>query len=751
MATIPLKEPITGNISLQSGSTQVHSINKTTEKSLYTRREIYSTMAGVLLVMLLASLDQTIVDTAMPHIITDLQGFSLYTWVTTGYLLTSTVMVPIYGKLSDIFGRKPIFLIGVVLFLIGSAASGAAQNMVQLIAFRAFQGLGAAALMPIAMAVVGDLFTARERGRWQGVTGSIFALSSVLGPTVGGWITDHASWRWVFYVNLPVGIAAMLVLIFLMPTLHSQRPGKAIIDYLGAILLAAGTVPLLLGFTWAGSQYVWLSVQTIGLLAGAVILIAIFIIYEAYRERHNRQPIIDPSMFKNSVFSASVLITMITSMGMFGSAVFLPLFAQGVLGFSATESGLRLVPLMGGMLVSSMLAGQLVARFGRYKWIAFVGMAITIGGSLLLLRLNINSTNMDLIIAMIVLGLGLGFSMSLYTIIVQNAMPTRIGQATSGLTFFRSIGSTIAVAAMGSVLNATYVPGYHNALSASLKKLLSAQAINTFNDPNVLLSPSVQQQFQAQLAHFGTAGQTIYTELIQAVKVGLTSGIHSVFVFSTIMMCLGFVAIFFLKELPLSDGRKQQVAVELLETAPIAIPAEILPKHTQPESAPIAMPQQAAQFRTPFASNGHTVWQPATAPITPAYQPAMHVSAYPPQNPEALHRHQLTTAVNQLLTIADEADISLSGVYAEIERQKRLDEERKRQLTAAVEQLLAVAYRCNMSLAEIHREIDRQSNLLLQATEQREEARRILARGPRPAGRTFERDNAFSNHETRAS
>src|SRR5579884_4036093 len=187
MTTIPLEEPITGEIALRGGSTQVQTI-KAAERPHYTRREIYSTMAGVLLVMLLASLDQTIVDTAMPHIITDLQGFSLYTWVTTGYLLTSTVMVPIYGKLSDIFGRKPIFLIGVVLFLLGSAASGAAQSMVQLIAFRAFQGLGAAALMPIAMAVVGDLFTARERGKWQGVTGSIFALSSVLGPTVGGWI-----------------------------------------------------------------------------------------------------------------------------------------------------------------------------------------------------------------------------------------------------------------------------------------------------------------------------------------------------------------------------------------------------------------------------------------------------------------------------------------------------------------------------------------------------------------------------------
>ena len=352
-----------------------------------------------------------------------------------------------------------------------------------------------------------------------------------------------------------------------MPTLRAKRTGKAIIDYMGAILLAAGTVPLLLGLTWAGSQYAWLSLQTIGLLTGSVAIIALFIVYEAYRERHNTQPIIDPSMFKNPIFSVSVLITMITSMGMFASAIFLPLFAQGVLGFSATESGLRLVPLMGGLIVSSIISGQLVARFGRYKWIAFVGMAITIGGSLLLQLLNINSTNIDLIIAMIVLGLGLGFSMSLYTVIVQNAMPTRIGQATSGLTFFRSIGGTIAVAAMGSVLNSTYVPGYHNAIPAALKKLLPPQAINAFDDPNVLLSPGVQQKFQQALAHYGPAGQTIYNQLMHAVKVGLTSGIHSVFVFSTIIMCIGFVAIFFLKEIPLSGGRSSAAAKQAPETA----------------------------------------------------------------------------------------------------------------------------------------------------------------------------------------
>ncbi|HEY4384356.1 MAG TPA: MDR family MFS transporter, partial [Ktedonobacteraceae bacterium] len=476
----------------------------------YTQREKLLTMSGVLLVMLLASLDQTIVDTAMPRIISDLQGFNLYTWVTTAYLLTSTVMVPIYGKLSDIFGRKPIFLVGVVLFLLGSAASGASQSMIQLVIFRAFQGIGAAALMPIAIAVIGDIFTPRERGRWQGVTGAVFGLSSVLGPAIGGWITDNSSWRWIFYVNLPVGLLALLVLIFLMPSLHSQRTGKAMIDYVGAALLIIGTVPFLLGFTWAGSQYAWLSPQILGLFAAALVFLTAFFLYERRLERNNAQPIIDPSLFKNRIFTVSIIVTAITGMGMFGCIIFLPLYSQGVLGISATNAGLRLIPLMGGLILSSIISGMLVSRFGKYKWITFTGMIITVGGSLLLQQLNVNSTTMDLIISMIVLGLGLGFSMSVYTVIVQNALPQKIGQATSGLTFFRSIGGTVAVAAMGSVLNSSYVPEFHNALPAAAKAALGS-AINTFDNPNILLSTDSQKQVQTSLAqNFGASWHPLY-------------------------------------------------------------------------------------------------------------------------------------------------------------------------------------------------------------------------------------------------
>src|SRR6266704_794578 len=362
------KQSTTGDMPVVSSSS-----SQDRDTPRFTRRETLLTMAGVLLVMLLASLDQTIVGTAMPRIITDLQGFDRYTWVTTAYLLTSTVMVPIYGKLSDLFGRKPIFLIGVVLFLVGSAASGAAQTMNQLIAFRAFQGLRAAALLPIAIAVIGDLFPPRERGRWQGLTGGVWGLSAIIGPTLGGRITQNTSWRWVFYVNLPVGLAAMLVLIFLMPSLRST--GKQVsIDYIGAALLILGTVPLLLGFSWAGSQYDWLSPQILGLFAVSLVASTAFIIYEARLERLGGQPIIEPSLFKNSIFTVSTIITIIFGMGLFGSIFFIPLFVQGVIGTSATNSGLILTPLMLTSIVGIVVSGQLVSRLGKYKWIAILGM-----------------------------------------------------------------------------------------------------------------------------------------------------------------------------------------------------------------------------------------------------------------------------------------------------------------------------------------------------------------------------------------
>jgi len=522
-------------------------------------------MIGVLLVMLLASLDQTIVSTAMPRVIADLQGFDRYTWVSTAYLLTSTVMVPIYGKLSDLFGRKPLFLFGIIVFLIGSALSGASQSMNELIAFRALQGIGAGALMPIAIAVVGDLFTPRERGKWQGVTGAVWGFSAIVGPTLGGWITENTSWRWVFYVNLPIGIIAMLVLIFLMPTLRGAEK-KVSIDYTGAALLIAGTVPLLLGFTWAGTQYAWLSPQIIGLFAGAIMVLIAFVIYEALLERRGGQPIIEPSLFKNSIFSVSTIVTVVFGMGLFGSIFFIPLFVQGVVGTSATNSGLILTPLMLTSIVGSVVSGQLVSRLGKYKWIAILGMIISIAGGVLLVRLDVNSGNNDVLLAMLVMGLGMGFGMSLYTLIVQNALPRKIGQATSALVFFRSIGGTIGLAAMGSLMTSAYLPAFSNALPTAIKRILPASVMSAFNNPQILLSPDAKAQLLARFKAFGPQGVTLFNTLIEAMKRGLAQGIHNVFVLSLGIMIIGLVAVFFIKEIPLRGGRSRQTdVVEAIE------------------------------------------------------------------------------------------------------------------------------------------------------------------------------------------
>lgn len=536
------------------------------EQPLYSRRETLLTMAGVLLIMLLASLDQTIVGTALPRIVADLNGFDQYTWVTTAYLLTSTVMVPIYGKLSDIFGRKSIFIFGVVLFLIGSALSGASQSMFQLVLFRGFQGIGAGALIPIALTVVGDLFTPRERGRWQGATGALFGLSSILGPTVGGWIADHLTWRWVFYVNLPLGLLALLGLIFLMPSLH-VRGRRATIDYIGCALIALGTVPLLLGFTWAGTTYPWLSWQILGLIIGSVCVLVVFLLYEIWLERRDGQPIIAPSLFKNSIFSVASVVTVIFGMGLFGSISFIPLFLQGVVGSSATNSGVLLMPLMVTAMAASVLSGQIVARFGRYKWLVILSMAISVIGTSLLFRLDVHAGNAEVVTAMLVLGLGMGVGMSLYTLIVQNALPQMMAQATSALTFFRQIGATIGLAAMGSLMVSAFPSAFRSALPTPVTHALPPAVLRQYGDPNALLNP-----VQAGGPHLPQTPQALalYQQIVGAMKQALAQSIHQVFVLCLIIMIAGLISVLFLREIKLRDKRGAARDLEDQEVVEVA-------------------------------------------------------------------------------------------------------------------------------------------------------------------------------------
>ncbi len=516
----------------------------------YSGREKIITMLGVLLAMFLSSLDSTIVGTAMPRIIADLQGFDRYAWVSSAYLLTSTVTVPIYGKLSDQLGRKSIFILGVILFLIGSALSGTAQTMNELIAYRAFQGIGAGSLMSLAPAIVGDIFTPRERGKWQGVTGAVFGISSIIGPLIGGWLTEYASWHWVFYVNIPIGIIALLVLIFVMPALH-RGTGQATIDYTGSILIVVGVVPLLLALSLGGAPYPWLSPQIAGLLIVAILALTGFVIYEARLSARGGQPVLEPRLFKNSIFTVSTIITMTTTMALYGSIFFIPLFLQGVAGQSATNSGLVMTPLLLASVVTSIVSGQLVSRLGRYKWLAITGIVISIIGQFVLVRLNINSTGGEVVLGMIVLGLGLGFSMSLYTLIVQNALPTRIGEATGALVFFRSIGGALALGLMGSLLNSAYLPAFRRALPASVTHAVPGKMLSVFDNPQILLSPDMMSKVQAQFAAQGAQGQAIFQRIIEAVKVGLVQGIHEGFIMSFVLMLMSLVAVFFLPEIAL--------------------------------------------------------------------------------------------------------------------------------------------------------------------------------------------------------
>ncbi len=434
----------------------------------FTARERNLTFAALLVVFLLGALDQTIVSTAMPRIIEHLGGLNLYTWVTTAYLLASTVMVPIYGKLSDDYGRKPILVIGVVVFLVGSALSGLAGEfgdlpllgggMTQLVAFRALQGLGGAALFSSAFAIIADMIPAAERGKYQGLFGGVFGLAAVLGPLVGGFFTDMgdthllgmtiAGWRWVFYVNLPVGLLALFMIARVMPALPAAgRKGN--LDLVGAALIVTTFVPMLLALTWAGTTYPWGSPIIIGMLVFSAVSLLAFALVEA----RVSDPMLPLDLFRIRVFTTANLASFVINVAFLGIVMFLPLFMQLVLGVSATNSGFTLLPLMSGMIVSSFLAGLLVTRTGRYKPIMLGGSAILLVGALLLTGISLDSTLFGLGWRMVIVGVGLGPAQSLFTLAVQNSVPfARMGVATSASQFFRQIGSVIGLAVFGTLL-----------------------------------------------------------------------------------------------------------------------------------------------------------------------------------------------------------------------------------------------------------------------------------------------------------
>jgi EmrB/QacA subfamily drug resistance transporter len=519
------------------------------------RGRLMAILIGVILGMLLAALDQTIVGTALPRIVAQLGGLEHYAWVVTAYLLASTVSIPIYGKLSDIYGRRTIFILGMVIFLAGSALAGTSQNMTQLIIYRGIQGLGAGAMMPIAMAIIGDIFPPAERGKWQGLIVAVFGLASIVGPTLGGWITDNWGWRWVFYVNMPVGIIAILTAGFVLPKFVNKR--KHIIDYLGAITLVAGSVPLLLAFSWAGTQYAWGSWQIISLFIFSAVMLVIFFLVEM----RVAEPIISPKLFKNSIFTISTFAMFLVSAGLFGAILYLPLFVQGVLGESATNSGIVLTPLMLGFMFSSIVGGQLLSRTGRYKILAMGGFVVAAVGMFLLSRMTPITSQGEVVRNMIVTGLGIGVMMSLFTIVVQNAFPYRqLGEVTASLTFFRSIGSTIGVAVMGTIVTNAFQSAMQSNIPAILKRTVPADRLAQLENPQLLLAPDVVAKIQHSFAALGPQGLTIFRQLIEAIRLSLSTAITNVFFLGFILMVLGFVTVLFLREIPLRKSNSAPVA-----------------------------------------------------------------------------------------------------------------------------------------------------------------------------------------------
>ena len=450
---------------------------------------------GLMLGMSLAALDTTIVGTAMPSIVGKLGGITLYSWVFSIYLLTSTTTVPIYGKLADLYGRKPLFLFGTTLFLIGSAASGAAQSMEQLIIFRAIQGLGAGAVLPIVLTIIGDIFALEERAKVQGLFSGVWGLSSVVGPFVGGLIVDHFSWRWVFFINLPFGLVSMvLLLVFLKETVERK---KHHLDYLGTATLTGSIVALLFALLQGGTTWAWTSVQSIGLFVAAAVLFVLFV----RTEQRAEEPILPLVLFQNRIITISSIGGVVLGVLMFGVTSYVPLFVQGVKGGSATSAGITLGPLLLAWPIAATISGKIVIRYG-YRVTALFGMLAAVAGVAMMTLFNAQTSLAFIVIAMVLVGTGLGFASSVFILSVQNAVPWNLrGVATATTQFFRTMGGTVGVAIMGTILNAQmaarFAPIYAQFAEAA------SRLPKNIAPANVLLTPELRASlplaFLAQL------------------------------------------------------------------------------------------------------------------------------------------------------------------------------------------------------------------------------------------------------------
>ncbi len=505
-------------------------------------------LTGILLGMLLSSLDTTIVSTAMPKISAALGGVEYLSWTFTAYMLASTISIPIFGKLADIYGRKYFYISGIFLFLLGSALCGLAQTMGQLIFFRGMQGIGGGILSANSMAIVSDIFPPAERGKYQGILGGVYALASVLGPALGGFITDNLNWRWVFYVNIPVGILAIIVVWVGMPFIK-QSSEKRNIDYVGAAFIIAAFTPLLLALSWGGTKYAWTSNVILILLMFSIVSLVILVIVELKA----KDPIIPLSFFKNSIFTIGVLSSFLMAIAMFGTIMYIPLFVQGVIGATATGSGAITMPMMLSVVVASIISGQLISRMGKYKILAITGFTIMLIAMIMLSMMGINTTNKTVVINMIVMGTGLGIVVPIFVIAVQNAFPqSYVGTVTASLQFFRNIGGAVGVAILGSRLNSTFRAESIKLIPETIKKIIPLDKQKIFDTPQILFDPKFMEKMKGNIP---PKSVEVLLKFFEELKGALASSIHDVFFIGIIVIALALILVFFLKELPLRKAQ----------------------------------------------------------------------------------------------------------------------------------------------------------------------------------------------------